>query len=317
MYPVFPTLALVRSKTGISVRQASRILGVSHTYLSQLEDFMVVPPPDMRVRNGRLLIAEVKYFIQEAGVFPELEVERLSLEADHAFFSLRESLWYGLLMRPDGGGCGYLWTALLRCYFHEQRKRVVLFLPQARKEEPLLSDVIANFFERHYTAESFRRRRPRDWKPVPPFFSGRERYGLVFTTEFPDARQIFYAHPSAYYVTLFLFYVLLQEILVSASGFSCCWNNVACEIFAHYEAPYRNYRDYAAFSGYNSWRKTPPPLCKARFTLTPPAFYSVRHFGVEKSPPEYAPLPENTVIKICTSDLFWPSEFCWCLAPAL
>ncbi|MGB9921127.1 MAG: helix-turn-helix domain-containing protein [Moorellales bacterium] len=48
--PVFPFLSVAREELGITARQAAQELGVSHGYLSQAEDFVVVPDPAMPVR---------------------------------------------------------------------------------------------------------------------------------------------------------------------------------------------------------------------------------------------------------------------------
>lgn len=340
MYPVFPTLALFRSVAGISVRQAAQKIGISHTYLSELEDFVVVPPPDMRTKSDQLLIDKAEEIMLMD--MEEVKHIKFSIESDNAFFSLRQSLWNNLLqsgnlLKPDDKTPkdpiynirGPLLECLLRCYFYDgndyyNRSRnngVILFLPHKNSLEPLLPDVIANFCERYYSPESFRRRKPRGWKLVPPLFLGKEEFGVVFSTDFEDSRRIFNFHPSSYYFALFLLYSILKGVNISTSGISCTTNSLSEETFYKHESYYKNIRNYAEFSKYNTkhnnFIESATSVCKAQFTLTPPAFSVPNMYGDKKYKGDYPfiPTPEKTVIHICLTDLFFPAKWCWCLAP--
>lgn len=319
MYPVFPTLALVRSSAGgISVRQAAREIGISHTYLSELEDFVIVPPPDMQTHSGLLLFTKAKEIILNMNI--DIETEQFSLESDNAFFSLRQSLWNNLLKEPNSSVRGPLLSCLLRCYFCDREdgynNGVVLFLPHKSSMEPLLPDIIANFCERYYSAESFRRRKPRGWKLVPPFFKRQEDFGVTFTNS-EDSREIFNSHPSSYYFAMFLLYSLLKGVNISISGINCSTNNLPEEMFNKYESCYEGYNYYARFSKYSNSLDTTIHICKAKFTLTPPAFRALNIFEQENHKRDYPfiPVPEKTVIHVCLTDPFLPSTYCWCLAP--
>jgi len=275
---------------------------------------MVVPPPDTRTQSKRLLASQALEFLQDLA--PEIECDWFSIDSDYSFFLLHNVLWNRLLIPLGGGGRGPLLTALLRCYFEDERRQegVRLFLPQA---PALAGEVIANFCERYYTAKSFRRRKPRNWQSVPPFFSHRDEFGVLFNADFPDARQVFYAHPTGQYFAMFLCYTLLKDVFVSDTGFGCSTDNLPYETFTAYEACYHNFRDYAELSQHkqkNKWNSKPVPKLKARFTLAAPKFRCPTWLETP-SQDFYQPLPDDAVIRVCLTDVFFPTHWCWCLAP--
>jgi len=186
---------------------------------------------------------------------------------------------------------------------------------------PLLPDVIANFTERYYTAEAFRRRKPRGWELVPLFYKGREEAGITFTNQDDSRAILFNFHPSSYYFALFLLYSVLEGVSVSSSGINCSTDNLTEEEFNKYESCYKDYINYAKFSKHNRHQndlfKNTIPSFKAQFTIIPPAFRVGNYLEFDKYKADYSfiPTPEETVIHICLTDLFSPRSWCWCLAP--
>ncbi len=317
MYSVFPTFAYIRSKTNLSVRQAANRIGVSHTYLSQLEDFMTIPQPGITNKSGRLLIAEVKEFMLDHSPMIYEHFESLNLEADHSFSSLRHSLWHALITQPDGYGRGPLLTVLLRCFFNDDIKKhkgILFFFPSINEKELYLNDIITDFCKRYYTPDSFRRRKPKGWSGTPPFYNNRAEYGILFKSNNDDKRQIFYSHPTSYYFALFLIYSLLREITISVEGVNCCANKND-NVFKTYHSVYASYFNYAEFF------KHPEILgaskIHATFKLTSPIFRAPTFSETLKKDVDDIHLfkiPENAVIRVCVRNPFHPGEWCYCFS---
>lgn len=318
MYSVFPTFAFLRSTANLSVRQAAQRIGVSHTYLSQLEDFMFIPLPETTNKFGRLLIAEVKEFILDYSPMMAEHFQMLNLEADYSFYSLRHPWWHTLITRPDGYGRGPLLTVLLRCYFFGYTKKnegIMFFFPNIDERELYLNDIINNFCQRYYTPESFRRRKPKGWTSIPPFYNNREEYGIYFKSDSIDERQVFYSHPTSYYFALFLIYSLLREVTISTDGIDCCIDNNNDTVFETHFPIYKNHFNYAEF--YKHRETQTQPKIHATFKLTAPIFRAPTYLEAMnqyESKNQFIELPKNTAIRLCVSDPFFPSKWCYCLS---
>lgn len=336
MYAMFPSFALARSRAGISIRDAAGRIGVSYTYLSQMEDFLVVPSPDTKTQRREFLTYTTKCFMElrskphrrpagtiEPAVNEKPHENQLSLEADYTFFMLQKTWWNHLLLPLDNSQRqpGPLFNVLLE-YFDESEDtgNILLYRPQLNSEEPFLFDVIANFCERYYNPESFRRRRPRNWSPTPPFVSKVGEHGVVFRTDLPDSiTQIFYAHPTGNYFALFLLYSLLRGVQISTDGLNCAIVNPPQYVVARLESRRNDNPDSRMFSWFEKENGHSKSTRRVRFTLTPPAYRIANRSPDEAdmSANRYIPTPENMVVHVCLKDLFSAdSPWCWCVAPA-
>lgn len=300
MLLLFPTLVSFADK---STRDLARALNVSSPYVSALADFTTVANP----YKDHLLIERAFSILSASDRFTRFLVNP---EHDYFLFLLRPIFERLLIVQPTDPR-GPLLEAIRMIYFFDEPlpelsssllfngKGVKFFLP----DDPYVAAVLVTATRRFYAYDNFRRRSdPRKWRLVPPLYGTKDphhRY-VVFSSEFPDNRNIFHYHPQGNAYAYLVFCTLLVSFEILFSNPPTPYDLDCVYTVNRFSETLRYQKNYAVMSHYGQTDASIPALY--RFNLLPPSFVVASQKLVATG---------KSLLHVC---IFQNDSWCWCLS---